>query len=79
MRNVTASTSDVGLRQVVEDALQILRGVELEDDRGEFVVSDLKNLFESASRGSELAEEESLFLAQTTSQRTKASHLWSST
>lgn len=61
MRNVTASTSDVGLRQVVEDALQLLRGGELEDDRREFVISDLKNLFESASRGSELAEEENLF------------------
>ncbi len=61
MRNVTASTSDVGLRQVVEDALQLLQGGELEDDRREFVISDLKDLFESASRGSELADEESLF------------------
>ncbi|NKB55721.1 MAG: hypothetical protein GKS00_05230 [Alphaproteobacteria bacterium] len=60
MLNMTASTTDVGLRQVIEDALSILQGGQVADDRRKFVISDLKKLFDLASRGSELAEQENL-------------------
>lgn len=63
MRNVSIGVPDIGLQHVVEDALGLLKGSLIEADRRKFVISDIKNLFEMASRGSELAEQRQLFVA----------------
>jgi hypothetical protein len=54
----------VGLRHVIEDGLAVLEGRKIDETRREFVVQDIRKLLAQALRGSEIASEPRLYLAE---------------
>src|SRR5689334_4926740 len=54
----------VGLKHVVEDGLAVLEGRRIDQTRRDFVIRDLKKLLSDALRGSTIASQATLFLAE---------------
>lgn len=55
-------TATIGLRQVLEDCVELLEGGQLDAGRKAFVLQDLVKFFEKVKQGSELVENQRLFL-----------------
>lgn len=57
-------TGSVALRHIVEDAIAILEAKHLPEERKQYVLSELIQLTEGASRGSTLLRDGTLFVTQ---------------
>ncbi len=54
--------SSLGFRHVIEDALAILAGQTINPDRRAYVLRDFSNLLIEAKRGSDLVQQDTLFV-----------------
>lgn len=62
MSEPKTSFSNIGLRHVLEDAIAILLGKHVDQQRRDYVLGDVLQLCQDAERGSQIASQRSLFI-----------------